>query len=213
MLIAFILGLFIGFLSCIPIGPVNVWVVNTFIKRDFNSAFAIALGGCLMDFIYFMIVLTGLSFFNFSLKTILFFKIAGVAFLFLFGLKELIVKNRNFNLDEKSETNKSTLVGFFILGIVIYSSNPALIVSMSGVAAAIKSWNLFENNLKSYFTLSTGFALGSAIWFYLLLKIVKRYENKIPEKFYNNFSRACGVLIVGISLYMAFKVYKENFSF
>jgi threonine/homoserine/homoserine lactone efflux protein len=213
MLIAFTVGLFIGFLSCIPIGPVNVWVVNTLIKRDFSSAFSIALGGCLMDFIYFMVVLTGLSFFNFSLKTILIFKIAGVVFLFLFGLKELIVKSRNFNLDEKSETNKTTLIGFFILGIAIYSSNPALIVSMSGMAAAIKSWNLFDNNLRSYFFLSTGFALGSAFWFYLLLKIVKKYENKIPEIFYTNFSRACGVLIVGISLYMAFKVYKDNFSF
>ena len=212
MLIALIIGLIIGFLSCIPIGPVNVWVVNTLIKRDFNSAFAIALGGCLMDFIYFMVVLTGLSFFHFSPKIILFFKIVGVVFLFLFGLKELIVKTRNLNLDEHSKTNKTTLVGFFLLGVVIYSSNPALIVSMSGLAAAIKSWNLFDYNLRSYFSLSLGISLGSAFWFYLLLRIVKKYENKIPERFYTNFSRVCGALIVIISLYMAFKVYKDNFA-
>ncbi|MDD4973029.1 MAG: LysE family transporter [Bacteriovorax sp.] len=212
MLIALSIGLIIGFLSCIPIGPVNVWVVNTLIKRDFNSAFAIALGGCLMDFIYFMIVLTGLSFLHFSPKIILFFKIVGVVFLFLFGLKELIVKTRNFNLDEHSETNKTTLIGFFLLGVVIYSSNPALIVSMSALAAAIKSWNLFNYNLRSYLSLSIGISLGSAFWFYLLLRIVKKYENKIPERFYANFSRVCGVLIVIISLYMAFKVYKENFA-
>lgn len=206
MLIALSIGLIIGFLSCIPIGPVNVWVVNTLIKRDFNSAFAIALGGCLMDFIYFMVVLTGLSFFNFTPKIILFLKIVGVVFLFLFGLKEIFVKTRNFNLDEHSETNKKTLIGFFLLGVVIYSSNPALIVSMSGLAAAIKSWNLFDYNLRSYFALSLGISLGSAFWFYLLLSIIKKYENKIPERFYANFSRVCGVLIVVISIYMAFKV-------
>jgi threonine/homoserine/homoserine lactone efflux protein len=211
MLIALIIGSIIGFLSCIPIGPVNVWVVNTLIKRDFNSAFAIALGGCLMDFIYFMVVLTGLSFFDFTPKIILFFKILGVAFLFLFGLKELLVKSRNLNLDEQSETNKTTLVGFFLLGVVIYSSNPALIVSMSALAAAIKSWNFFDYNLINYLSLSLGISLGSACWFYLLLKIVQKYENKIPQRFYANFSRVSGVLIVIISLYMAFKVYKENF--
>jgi len=209
MLIALSVGLIIGFLSCIPIGPVNVWVVNTMIKRDFNSAFAIALGGCLMDFIYFMVVLTGLSFFNFSSKVVLFFKIAGVAFLFLFGLKELIITTRKFNLNEQTETNKTTLIGFFILGVMIYSSNPALIVSMSGLAAAIKSWNLFEYNLINYLSLSIGISVGSAVWFYLLLNIVKKYENKIPERIYVNFSRGSGALIVIISLYMAFKAYKE----
>jgi threonine/homoserine/homoserine lactone efflux protein len=211
MFIALSIGLFIGFLSCIPIGPVNVWVVNTLIKRDFNSAFAIALGGCLMDFIYFMVVLTGLSFFNFSPKVILFFKILGVAFLFLFGLKEIIIRTGDFNLNGHSETSKTTLIGFFILGVVIYSSNPALIVSMSALAAAIKSWNLFDYNLKNYLSLSVGIACGSAFWFYLLLRIVQKYENKIPEKFYSNFSRVSGILIVIISIYMAFKVYKENF--
>ena len=207
MLIALSIGLIIGFLSCIPIGPVNVWVVNTLIKRDFNSAFAIALGGCLMDFIYFMVVLTGLSFFHFSPRITLFFKIAGVVFLFLFGLKELIVKTRHFNLDEHIDTNKKTLVGFFT-GVLIYSSNPALIVSMSGMAAAIKSWSLFDNNIRNYISLSTGISFGSAFWFYLLLKIVKKYENKIPERLYVNFGRVSGCLIIIISIYMAFKVYK-----
>jgi hypothetical protein len=131
----------------------------------------------------------------------------------VFGLKEIIVKARNFDLDQHSETNKTTLIGFFLLGVVIYSSNPALIVSMSALAAAIKSWNLFDYNLRNYFSLSLGISVGSAFWFYLLLRIVQKYENKIPEKFYANFSRVSGLLIVLISLYMAFKVYKENLSF
>jgi hypothetical protein len=83
---------------------------------------------------------------------------------------------------------------------------------MSALAAAIKSWNLFNYNLRSYLSLSIGISLGSAFWFYLLLRIVQKYENKIPERFYANFSRLSGVLIAIISLYMAFKVYKENFA-
>jgi hypothetical protein len=54
-------------------------------------------------------------------------------------------------------------------------------------------------------------ALGTASWFYLLLKTVQKYQNRIPEKFFMNFSRASGALIVLFSLYMAFNVYKENF--
>lgn len=208
MFIALSIGLIIGFLSCIPIGPVNVSVVNTLINRNFNSAYAIALGGCLMDFIYFMIVLTGLSFFQFTPNVILFFKIAGIIFLLLFGIKELIAKSPQLNLKEYKETKASTLIGFFLLGVLIYSSNPALIVSMTGMAAAIKSWNMFDNKLVNYLSLSLGISAGSAFWFYLLLKIVKKYKNKIPEKIFVNFSRISGSLIIIISFYMIFKVYK-----
>ena len=211
MIIALIIGFITGFLICIPVGPINVWVVNTLIKHGFKSAFAIALGGSLMDFIYFMVILSGLSLFHFSSTTVLVLKITGVVFLFAFGVKELLVKKQNFSFDEKLEKKEPTLIRFFLLGVAIYSSNPTLVATMSGLAAVIKSWNLFSNNFFSYFALSIGLALGSASWFYFLLKIVSKYQNKIPERFFINFSRACGALIVLFSLYMAFNVYKEKF--
>ncbi|MBC7538970.1 MAG: LysE family transporter [Bacteriovorax sp.] len=211
MIIALIIGLITGFLICIPVGPINVWVVNTLIKHDFKSAFAIALGGSLMDFIYFMVILSGLSLFHFSPKTILILKIVGVVFLLAFGLKELFFQKQNFVLDKDIKKKEPTVFAFFLLGVAIYSSNPTLVATMSGLAAVIKSWNLFPNVYRSYFALSFGLAVGSASWFYILLRIVKKYQNKIPERFFINFSRACGALIVLFSLYMAFNVYKENF--
>ena len=211
MLIALFTGLIVGFLMCIPVGPINVWVVNTFIERDFKSAFSIALGGSLMDFIYFMVILSGLSLFNFSTHTILVLKIVGVLFLFLFGLKSVLTKNQNFKLDDHVKKKAPKVAGYFFLGVLIYSSNPTLVATMSGLAAVIKSWKLFENILSNYFALSLGLACGSAFWFYLLLRIVKKYQNKIPEKFFLNFSRVCGILIILFSIYMAFNVYKENF--
>ncbi len=210
MITALVLGLLTGFLICIPVGPINVWVVNTLIKHDFKSAFAIALGGSLMDFVYFMIILSGLSLFHFSPKTTFILKIVGVVFLLIFGLKELLTKKQDFKLEQDIDKKEPTILAFFLLGVAIYSSNPTLVATMSGLAAVIKSWNLFLNSLLNYFALSVGLALGSASWFYLLLKIVQKYQNRIPEKFFINFSRTCGALIVLFSLYMAFNVYKET---
>jgi threonine/homoserine/homoserine lactone efflux protein len=210
-MMALMVGLIIGFLMCIPVGPINVWVVNTLIKHNFRSAFSIALGGSTMDFVYFMVILSGLSLFHFSPSTIITLKVIGVLFLFAFGLKELLVKKQNFTLSDAEEKKTPKATGFFFLGVLIYSSNPTLIATMSGLAAVIKSWKLFSYTFFNYFALSLGLALGSAAWFYVLLKIVNKYQNKIPEKFFINFSRACGALIVLFSLYMAFNVYKENF--
>lgn len=210
MITALILGLIVGFLICIPIGPINVWVVNTMIRHNFRSAFAIALGGSAMDFVYFMIILTGLSLFHFSPQTVLVLKVTGVILLLAFGLKEMLVQKANFKMHDP-EKKVPHIAGYFLMGVGIYTSNPTLIATMSGVAAVIKSWNLFSFTFANYFCLSLGLALGSAIWFYMLLKIISKYKNRIPERFFINFSRACGVLIVLFSLYMAFNVYKENF--
>ena len=208
-MIALPLGLLIGFLMCVPVGPINVWVVNTLLKHNFRSAFSIAVGGSVMDFVYFMVILTGLSFFTFSSQTSLILKIVGVLFLFLFGLKEIISKEQTMEVKEDEEKKMPHASGFFLLGVLIYTSNPTLIATMSGLAAVVKSWHVFDFNFLNYFLLSLGVGLGSAGWFYFLLKMVERYHNRIPKKFFHHFNRASGVLIVLFSFIMAFNVYKE----
>lgn len=206
---ALILGVVIGFLMCIPVGPINVWVVNTLIKHNFRSAFSIALGGSVMDFVYFMVILTGLSLFTFSPQVSVTLKVTGVLFLFLFGLKEVFSKSVSEKVSEEHKKKAAKASSFFLLGVLIYTSNPALIATMSALAAVIKSWKAFDENYVNYFFLSLGISLGSAGWFYFLLKTVQRYQKKIPDRVYKQFSRASGILIVLFSLYMTFKVYKE----
>lgn len=208
-MIALVLGFIIGFLMCIPVGPINVWVVNTLLKHNFRSAFSIALGGSTMDFVYFLIILTGLSLVTFSAQTTLVLKIVGVVFLFIFGLKDILTKNQIFELREEDKKKIPHVSGFFLLGVLIYTSNPTLIATMSALAAVIKSWHVFEFNFYNYFLLSLGLGIGSVCWFFFLLKMVQRYQNRIPKKFFIYFSRTSGVLIVFFSLIMAFKVYKE----
>jgi threonine/homoserine/homoserine lactone efflux protein len=208
-MIALLLGFTIGFLMCIPVGPINVWVVNTLLKHNFRSAFSIALGGSTMDFVYFLIILTGLSLVHFSPQTTLVLKIVGVVFLLLFGLKEIFSKNQVFEVKEEDKKKVPHASGFFLLGVLIYTSNPTLIATMSGLAAVIKSWHAFDFTFINYFLLSFGLGIGSVTWFFFLLKMVQRYQNRIPQKFFFYFGRTSGVLIVFFSLIMAYNVYKE----
>lgn len=208
-MIALLVGLIVGFLMCIPVGPINVWVVNTFLKDNMKAALSIALGGSLMDFTYFMVVLSGLSFIHFSDQTIIILKVVGVLFLFVFGVKELFSKLEDFNFENKNNKKTKNAASFFMLGVLIYTSNPTLIATMSALAAVIKSWKLFDDHFLNYFLLSLGVALGSFGWFYFLVRIVKHYQNRIPHHYYYRFSKASGVLIVLFSFIMAFNVYKE----
>lgn len=209
MIMALLIGLIVGFLICIPVGPINMWAVNTQLKRDFKSAISIALGASTMDFVYFMIILSGLSLFNFTPKTIHILKIIGVLVLFSFGMKELLTKHVSFKLTEEEKKKAPKAHSYFLLGVLIYTSNPTLIASMTGVASVIKSWKLFEENFANHFLLSIGLSLGTLSWFYLLLKIVGKHQHRIPERFFIRFSKACGIFILLFSFYMAFNVYKE----
>lgn len=208
-MIAFLIGLIVGFLICIPVGPINMWAVNTQLRRNFKSAFSIALGASAMDFVYFMVILSGLSLFNFTPKTIHIFKIIGVVVLFAFGMKELLTKHVSFKLTEEEKKKAPKAHSYFLLGVIIYTSNPTLIASMTGVASVIKSWKLFDESLLNHLMLSIGLSFGTLTWFYILLKIVNKHKHKIPERFFVRFSKACGIFILIFSLYMAFNVYKE----
>lgn len=206
---ALLVGLVVGFIMNLPVGPINVWVVNTLLKRNFKSAFSIAIGGSVMDFVYFICITSGLSLFHFSAKTILTLKIAGVLFLLIFGLKELFSKEKLHNNSDAGAKKIPKASSFFLVGVLIYTSNPTLIATMTGLAALIKSWNLFNESVINHFLLSLGVATGSALWFYSLLKVINKHQKKIPEAFYRHFARTSGVLIILFSFYMAFNVYKE----
>jgi threonine/homoserine/homoserine lactone efflux protein len=200
-LIAFVIGFFIGFLMCIPIGPINVWVINTKIKKGSLNAMSIALGGSLMDFIYFFIIMSGLSFLDFNEQTIQIFKTIGIILIFALGIKELFskeVKSEEF----KKEKEIHKLMGAFFLGVVLYTSNPTLIFSMTALAAFIKSLALYPSTGMNHFMVAFGLALGSAAWFLFLITFIKKFEERIKDKYLTYFNKVSGALMVVISLFM-----------
>ncbi len=208
-MIPILVGLLIGFLMCIPIGPINIWVINTYLHYSQRKALAIALGGSVMDFIYFFIILSGLSFVSFSSQFVLGFKALGIFLIIVLGIKELMAKkvsSEDMEVKPEKEDLKSRLMkgvfSFFILGVVLYTANPTLIVTMTGLGAFVKSLELFSFNQLNIFLVSLGLALGSYIWFVFLLFIVKKFEEVIRNKYLHKFTQICGVLMLVLGLYM-----------
>ncbi len=206
MLIPFIVGLFIGFVMCIPIGPINIWVMNTYLKYNQVKALAIAAGGSVMDFLYFYIILSGLSFVTFNPQMVLGFKVLGILVIILLGVKELRTKSVTSEDLEVKDSFKAKLMkgtmSFFMLGVVIYTANPTLIMTMSGLGAFVKSLELFAFTQANILSVSLGLAIGSLSWFYFLIFLVKKFEEVIRNKYIHSFSLISGVLMVGLGVYM-----------
>src|SRR5689334_9296222 len=61
LFIAAITGFISGFLICIPVGPINITIINEGAKRGFQWAFLIGLGAMVMDVIYCSLGFAGFS--------------------------------------------------------------------------------------------------------------------------------------------------------
>ena len=59
LLLAGVTGVFIGFALCIPVGPINLTIINEGARRGFKWALLIGLGSTLMEITYCSIAFTG----------------------------------------------------------------------------------------------------------------------------------------------------------
>lgn len=205
MLTAFALGMLTGILICIPIGPINIWVIQTYLKKGMSQALAIAAGGSLMDFVYFMLILSGLSFVSFSSRWSYWPKLAGILLILFLGVKELFIKEEEIDSEVKM-VERGKVGRYFLLGVILYTSNPTLVLTMSGLATLIKSMTLFANTKMNYFLLSLGLGLGSFTWFLLLVLFIKRHREKILKNYLCRFSQISGILMLALGTWMLLKM-------
>lgn len=206
---ALIIGIIIGFLMCIPVGPINIWVINTQIKKGQKTALAIAAGGSLMDLVYFSIILSGLSIVQFPESVVFYTKLLGLFVIFALGLKELLARP-NIKQEIQNKESPRDFLAAFVIGIVIYTSNPTLIITMTGLGAFVKSLQLFTLTQTNIVLVSLGLATGSFLWFLLLAKLVDRYQEKIQNKYLLYFSKTSGALMIALSIILCYQLYLRN---
>ena len=56
-----LLGILIGFVAAIPLGPVNVFVISQALKRDFLHGFLAGITAALLDILYCLVAILGIA--------------------------------------------------------------------------------------------------------------------------------------------------------
>lgn len=213
-LITIVFGIILGIIICIPIGPINLITIKLTTKNKRSDALFLALGGSVMDIVYFLVFLLGLSFVQFSAQTTLVFKFLGISFIFFLGFIEVVkyfkvLKASNDETFKELETVENKTSGFlsFVSGVVIYTSNPTLVASMSGLAAFVKSSGYVPMTLPFMILFSFFAGVGTFLWFVFLTGLVVRYKNKFNEQFMLKLNLSFGVLIMVVAMVMATRLF------
>lgn len=216
-----IIGFITGIVICIPVGPINVWVVHSCIKKNKASATLLALGAALMDVFYFLVILFGsnllekkyLSWINLTLNVELIkriFYFLGVGIILVLGIKELLTKKIEFHDETTMDQKWTGSIGAFFFGIFLYVSNPTLFVTMSAIAGFLKTLPLLTHSFELYpnfsiVILSLSLGMGTFFWFYSLIILTQKYQTTIREKYLLKFTKVSGGLMVLLALILILK--------
>ncbi len=203
-MIAFIVGFVIGFFSSIPIGPINIAVMMKGLSNKTGQGLMIGAGSGWMDFVYCAAAMFGLSTLNSNPKVDLIFRIASFVIFFSYGIRTAFFKVREAKLAKSEES--PGFKRYFLLGIILYLSNPSFIAYWITVAGIIHGYHILAvsayNNL--FFALGTG--VGTTAWFFVLLELVEKQKMKLDTPMIEKITRVFGVILLLISLFMGFKL-------
>ena len=209
--LALLTGFISGFLLSVPVGPINLTIINEGARRGFLYAALIALGSTAMEVIYCAIAFTGFS----SLFGHRFIRAAmelfSFAFMLYLGVKFLVAKKIpvQSHIEEKLEEHFHPHSAF-MMGLVRTMGNPGVLLFWIILAANFVSRGWVTPDTQGKVACIGGVALGAGFWLVGLGWAVSLGHRKFGEKALlrmEHFSGICLlVLAIAHGLHIAWKI-------
>jgi len=176
-IIHLLVGIILSFIVAIPVGPVNLAVVQNSIKFGMFSGVKIALGSAMVEFFYCFIALWGVKTFLASPNILFVLQIISIPVLLIMGIYNLMRKKET---EENDNTLNKSSKGDLILGASLTLVNPILLPFWMGVAAYLKSLHILGENFHFLHSRSTNWAfiIGVALGSFLFLVLVSLISSK-----------------------------------
>lgn len=200
-------GFFSALLLAIPVGPVNLTIINEGARRGFKWAVLITLGATTMEVIYCFIAFTGLASF---LLTGEFIRAAMEVFSFVFmlalGIKFLMAKSVNIQLSATTDRIEAQLEqklhprSAYMTGFVRVLANPGVMVGWFVLAANFISRDWVTPELSGRMACVVGVGLGTILWFVLLAYSSSRGLRKFSEQTLVKIEHWSGVALLIFAL-------------
>ncbi|MBM3832283.1 MAG: hypothetical protein FJ403_03200 [Verrucomicrobia bacterium] len=207
LLMASIIGLVAGFLISIPVGPINITILNEGATRGFRWAALIGLGAIAMDFIYCSVAFAGFS--GLFTSRLIRAAIELLSFLVMvyLGIKYLLIKELPVTGKslERVEHRLHPHTAFMI-GFVRVLGNPTVLLFWITLSASFISHEWIEDTWPSKGACVIGMSAGAFAWFIFLSFVVSLGHGKFSTKTLVRMSHFSGAsflvmaVLIGIRL-------------
>lgn len=198
-------GILIGVLASMPLGPVNILVIQRTITRSRKEGLFSGLGVALSDTLYASFAAFSVGFIlQFIKEYDLVFRIAVSLLLLLLGLFIFFTnpgKNRN-----TGDAGNGNYLKRFASTFLLTASNPLIIFLHLALFTSFGiALNL--NNPAEAVVVLLGFSVGAITWWFSITGIVSRFRNFFSLKICLWFNRIAGsviIILITASLFLFF---------
>lgn len=198
MLGAWLAGFGFGFIACIPVGPVNVTIINEGARRGFRYAFFIGLGAAVMEVIYSLVSFAGFSPLFTSPWIRASMELASFVVMLALGLKYLLAPTAPVNVPHTVEVVEQRLHPHtaFMTGFVRVLGNPATLLWWIAIAAMLITHEWVDDTLPAKLACVLGIGLGALTWFTKLGYAVSLGHGRFTTQTLVLMARVSGALLL-----------------
>jgi len=216
ILLSTLTGFVSGLLLSMPVGPVNLTIINEGARRGFKWAVLIGLGAASMDVIYCTIAFTSFSSFfkvrmvkaSMEVFTFVFMLFLGIKFLSAktviaptqFGATASRIEER---IGEKLHPHSAFMIGFTRvmgnLGVLLFWIVAA--VYFMSHEAWFTSYEWVEDTIAAKVAFIAGVALGASLWFLGLSYMSSRGQGRLSEQTLLRMEHFAGICLIVLGFY------------
>ena len=208
LLVAGLTGVISGLLLSIPVGPVNLTIMNEGARRGFKWAALIGAGATLMEVIYCGVAFTGFAalFEGRWLKATV--KVFSFLFMMFLGLKFTFAKSVTVPLRfgdavermEERVEEKLHPHSAFMVGFVRTLANPGVLLGWIVLIGIFVAHGWVQSDWGSRFSCLAGVGVGVGLWFFGLSWAISRGHNKFTDGTMLKMERGSGILLLAFGL-------------
>lgn len=176
ILLIFIFSCLVSFIGSLQLGPVNLFVINSALHSGRKTAYYIAIGGCIPEFIYCSLAVFANSYLLNYEWLINAFKIVFIVVLLIVGFVFYFKKQSSITIKNDILTNQKP-IQHIIKGFSLAALNPQLLPFWVFVQVYFNSTKflVIQSNLQKISYIA-GAGIGAFILLALLVKIVSKYK-------------------------------------
>lgn len=197
MIIDFLQGMLLGFTAAVPLGPINLLIMNESLK-SYKNGVCVGLGAMSADTTYLLIILFGLSTY-FNHPTVL-NSLSLFGSFFLLYIAYAIYKHRNDEIKKVHIDAKGSLFKHYIKGYALTMLSPYTIVFWLSIAtlSVKRTYPLY---------IVCGMLFAIFVWITLMPYFVYRTKHLISQHIYSKIALISAVVFCLFAFGMIFRLF------
>jgi L-lysine exporter family protein LysE/ArgO len=210
LVMALLAGVVCGFVVSIPVGPVNLTIINYSLRKGFGPAFLVGLGAITAESVYAALWFAGHSTIFDHEVVVGFTRLAAVVLLAGLGVRYLLMRPEK--LDASAERaakwdQRWRHPRAFLLGFALTVSNLLLILLWATMTRVLFDGGWVQPLWPSRTMAVAGVFTGGFTWFFLLAFFVSRAHRRVRDETLTLLVRGSGIVLLAFALFLAYRIF------